>query len=434
MLQAKIKQLAQELNTATIAWRRDFHRHAEVGWTEYRTSSIVADELEKLGYEVLVGDNILAAEAMMGVPSAEECALQKERALAQGANPKWVNQMDGGKTGVLGIMKCGRPGPTLAFRFDIDANDAVETTEDGHRPYKEGFASINHGALHACAHDGHTAIGLTVASILAAIKDELAGTVKIIFQPAEEGVRGAKAMMVKGIVDDVDYLIGMHLGVNLRKTGQFAAKTAGFLATTKLDATFTGVPAHAGAAPETGRNAILAAATATLNLHAISRHSQGSSRVNVGVIQGGTGRNVVPANAVLKLETRGTTSEINNYVYTEAMRILEAAAQMYDVKLSVKEVGGAAGCGCDEEFVQRIAKIAQDSGLFTEMVADGNIGGSEDCTYFMEKVQQRGGQATYVMVGTALAAGHHDFRFDFDEAAMQPAAAFMACAAADILK
>lgn len=115
--------------------------------------------------------------------------------------------------------------------------------------------------------------------------------VKIIFQPAEEGVRGAKAMMVKGIVDDVDYLIGMHLGVNLRKTGQSRGQDGGLLATTKLDATFTGVPAHAGAGRfETGRNAILAAATATLNLHAvISRHSQGSSRVNVGVIQGGTG-------------------------------------------------------------------------------------------------------------------------------------------------
>lgn len=143
----------------------------------------------------------------------------------------------------------------------------------------------------------------------------------------------------------------------------------------------------------------------------------------------------MPANAVLKLETRGTTSEINNYVYTEAMRILEAAAQMYDVKLSVKEVGGAAGCGCDEEFVQRIAKIAQDSGLFTEMVADGNIGGSEDCTYFMEKVQQRGGQATYVMVGTArLRQDIMTSALDFDEAAMQPAAAFMVRAAADILK
>ena len=88
------------------------------------------------------------------------------------------------------------------------------------------------------------------------------------------------------------------------------------------------VAIHAGAAPETGKNAILAACTATLNLHAISRHSQGISRVNVGVIQGGSGRNVIPANSVIKVETRGVNSEINEYIYNEAVRIIEAAAMM----------------------------------------------------------------------------------------------------------
>lgn len=425
--------LAKDLKMEAVRRRRDFHRYAEVAWTEYRTASAVADVLVKLGYEVAVGAEVVAGEAMMGVPSAKELASHTERAIAQGANPEWVAKMAGGKTGVVGVLRFAKPGPTVALRFDMDANDAIEAEEEGHRPFREGFASVNKGAMHACGHDAHTAVGLAVAEVLAGLKAELAGTVKLIFQPAEEGVRGAKAMLVKGVVDDVDVIVGMHFGVNLRKTGQVACRTEGFLATTKLDAVYTGVPAHAGAAPETGRNALLAAATAALNLHAISRHSQGASRVNVGVLQAGTGRNVVPANAVIKLETRGTTSAINEYVFAEAVRIVKAAADMYGVKVDMAEMGGAAGCESDDVLVERIRRVAERSGLFGEILPAGNIGGSEDCTYFMERVQQRGGLAAYVMVGTELAAGHHDFRFDINEDALPLAIALMACVAADVL-
>ena len=111
--------------------------------------------------------------------------------------------MTGGKTGVMGVMEFDKPGPTVALRFDMDANDLVEAEDENHRPYTAGFASVNKGAMHGCGHDGHTAIGLTVARILAVLKEDLAGKVKLIFQPAEEGVRGAKAMVAKGIVDDV---------------------------------------------------------------------------------------------------------------------------------------------------------------------------------------------------------------------------------------
>ena len=429
----KIIEMARNLDAATVARRRDFHRYAEVAWTEFRTAAVVATTLTRLGYEVKAGAEVVAAEAMMGVPSAKELDRHAERALAQGADPVWVEKMKGGKTGVVGVLKFAKPGPTVALRFDMDANDAVEAEDEGHRPFREGFASVNKGAMHACAHDAHTAVGLAVAEVLAALKDELAGTVKLIFQPAEEGVRGAKAMMAAGVVDDVDAILGMHLGINVKKTGQVACRTEGFLATTKIDAVFTGVPAHAGAAPETGKNALLAAATAAINLHAISRHSQGASRVNVGVMQAGTGRNVVPANAVIKLETRGTTSAINEYVYEEAVRIIRGAAEMYGVKVEMAEMGGAAGCDCDDAMVERVRAVAERSGLFSEMLPSGNLGGSEDCTYLMERVQQRGGLATYVMVGTELAAGHHDFRFDINEASMMPAVAFVAMAAADLL-
>ncbi|MBP2637331.1 MAG: amidohydrolase [Firmicutes bacterium] len=432
-MDTKIKELVHSLGPKIIERRRDFHKHAEVAWTEFRTAAIVADTLTKLGYEVLAGDEAVAADAMMGVPSAAVLQQHQERAIAQGASPEWVSKMTGGKTGVVGTLIFAKPGPTVALRFDMDANDAVETEETTHRPFKEGFASVNRGAMHACGHDGHTSIGLAVAEILAVCKDQLAGTVKFIFQPAEEGVRGARAMMEKGVVDEADVLVGMHIGFNANKTGQLACQIDSFLATTKLDAVFTGVAAHAGAAPEAGRNALLAAASAALNLHAISRHSQGPSRINVGQLAAGTGRNVVPPNAVIKLETRGTTSVINEFMFTESVRVIKAAAAMYDVQVELKEMGGAAGAESDRSLVESLEVTGRRLGIFDEIIPRCYFGASEDCTYFMERVQQRGGKAAYIMIGADLVAGHHDLRFDFDEAALSKAVEFIAAATCDML-
>ena len=433
-MKQRINELALALTAKAVERRRDLHRHAEVAWTEFRTAALVADTLTALGYEVQAGAEVVAAEGMMGVPSAAELEKHAQRALAQGANPAWVEKMKGGKTGVVGILRTGKPGPTVALRFDIDANDVLESKEETHRPFRDGFASVNDGVMHACGHDGHTSIGLGVAEVLAGLKNELVGTIKLIFQPAEEGVRGAKAMVMAGVVDDVDVLLGLHIGFVLRRSGGICCRTSGFLATTKLDAVFTGVPAHAGGAPETGRNALLAAATAAVNLHAISRHSAGASRINVGVLNAGSGRNVVPANAVLKIETRGVTSAINEYVYEESVRIINAAAAMYGVKVSLAEMGGAAGCDSDAVLGDRLRQIAEDSGLFEEQVDRADLGGSEDCTYFMERVQQRGGLAAYMVVGSEIAAGHHDSRFDFDENVMPKAIAMVATAAVDLVK
>ena len=432
-MDANIIRAAQALKDKTVARRRDFHKHAESAWTEFRTASLVAQALADLGYQVLTGGEVVEASAMMGVPTKAELDRHVDRALSQGADRSWVEKMRGGKTGVVGVLKCAKAGPTVALRVDMDANDLVEAEDEKHRPFREGFASVNSGAMHACGHDGHTAVGLGVAEVLAGMRDQLGGTLKLIFQPAEEGVRGAKAMLDRGVVDDVNYIVGAHLGVNLKKTGQLACRTEGFLATTKFDATYTGTPAHAGAAPEAGRNAILAAATAVLNLHAIARHSQGASRVNVGVIQGGTGRNVVPARAVIKLETRGATTAINEYVYREALRIIEAAGAMQGVQVKVDLMGSAAGCDNDAALVERIQRVALRQQLFREIVPAGNIGGSEDCTYFMERVQKNGGQAAFIMVGAELAAGHHESLFDFNEDALPPAIALLSGVAADLL-
>lgn len=416
-METSIEQLVASIEPELVSLRRDFHKYAEVGWTEFRTTAILAEKLTELGYKVELGEKVIKREAMMGVPKADILQKHMERAVAQGANPELVRQMAGGMTGLVATLYCG-PGPIVALRFDIDANDINEAQDDKHRPYREGFASVNPVMMHACAHDGHAAGGLGVAIVLAAIKNSLSGTVKLIFQPGEEGSRGASAMEAAGVLEGVDYILGGHLGVNAKKLGDLICNTGEFLATTKLDVTFTGKPAHAGAAPEEGRNALLAAATCALSLHAIARHGQGASRVNVGVLQAGQGRNVIPPNAFMQVETRGITTEIEDYMSGEAQRIIQAAANMYGVKCDIDFVGGTKSGQSDPEMAQLVKEVAQTMPCFTNIMDYGSIGGTEDFSHLMTIVQKHGGKGTYIQVGTELAAGHHQFYFDFNEKAI----------------
>ena len=141
----------------------------------------------------------------------------------------------------------------------------------------------------------------------------------------------------------------------------------------------------------------------------------------------------MPADAVLKLETRGVTTEINDFIYAESVRILQAAAAMYDVSVKIAEMGGAASGVSDDVLVEQMRQYAEKSKLFTELCDVTDIGGSEDCTYLMDRVQKQGGKASYIMIGTELAAGHHNSRFDFDEAAIGSAVKFMSGAVAEML-
>ena len=432
-LDAKITQMADAMADELIRQRRDLHRHPEPGWTEFRTASIVAKTLSELGYEVQVGREVMEESARMGVPSDDVLAREKERARSEGADPTWLDRMDGGFTGVVGTMHFARKGPVVGIRFDMDSNDVTETDAPEHFPNSEGFASCHAGAMHACGHDGHTSVGLGVARIFAALRDELAGTVKLVFQPAEEGVRGAHAMVEKGVVDDVNYMLGAHFGFKAKETGSVACNVVGFLATSKYDAHFVGVPAHAGAAPEEGKNAVLATACAALNLHAISRHSGGASRINVGYMEAGSGRNVIGDKGLLRIETRGATSAINRYMEQEAERIIKAAAAMYDVNVTIEKAGGAAGGNNTPELASYLENRAKELGLFRDIMSETNFGASEDFSYFMERVQERGGQAAYMMIGAQLAAGHHDSRFNFDEKALVYAAKMIAASGASLL-
>ncbi|PHM50731.1 amidohydrolase [Xenorhabdus miraniensis] len=418
LLSESIQQMTEKLQN----WRRDFHHFAESGWFEFRTATIVADELHRLGYSLKMGKEVLKAEARMGLPSAQELQEQEQRAVKQGALAEWLPHFSGGFTGIVATLDTGKTGPTLAFRVDMDALDLNEEQTHVHRPYAEGFSSCNAHMMHACGHDGHTAIGLGLAHILKKHQSHLTGKIKLIFQPAEEGTRGAKSMVEAGVVDDVDFFIAIHLGLGVSH-GELVCGCDNFLATTKIDVTYRGVSAHSGAKPEEGRNALLAAAQAALGLHAIPRHSEGSSRINVGVLQAGIGRNVVPDYALMKIETRGKTNEINEFIYHQALSIIEGAAKMQGVEYELKLMGAAQSSLPSPAWVDFIYQQTQKNIPELSSVAKNlqQPAGSEDATYFMERVKANGGQATYLIFGTELSAGHHNERFDFDENVMKTA-------------
>lgn len=415
MQQKHISHQVNQIKEKVISWRRDFHRYPEVGWTEFRTSARIADILSEMGFEVQVGSEVIKKESRMGVPDAQTLIKAKEQALKKGANPQWIQKMEGGLTGVVGIWDTKRPGPTIAFRFDIDALNILEDQTEDHMPCREGFRSEREGVMHACGHDGHTAIGLGMASLISRLEESLIGKVKLIFQPAEEGVRGAKAMVDAGVLDGIEYFFSGHLGVLARKENQIVCGVTDFFATTKMDVTLEGIPAHAGLAPHEGRNALLAAATIALQLHAISRHGNGQSRINVGTLQAGEGRNIIPSKARLQLETRGTTNEVNQYMVEEALRIIHSAAQMYGVKEHVEFAGQAVATQCDAGLIEWIGELVKTIERVDEVIPTLSFNASEDATYMMEKVQSQGGKASYLLFGTPLKAGHHHHSFDFSE-------------------
>lgn len=214
-----INQLAPKMTE----WRRDFHLHAESGWLEFRTASKVAEVLDGLGYQLALGRDVIDADSRMGLPDEETLAQAFQRARAQGAPERWLPAFEGGFAGVVATLDTGRPGPTLAFRVDMDALDLNEQHDDSHRPHRDRFASCNDGMMHACGHDGHTAIGLGLAHVLKEYAAQLNGTMVLIFQPAEEGTRGARAMVAAGVLDEVDYFTAIHIGTGILPAPSSAA-------------------------------------------------------------------------------------------------------------------------------------------------------------------------------------------------------------------
>ncbi|CAG37586.1 M20 family metallo-hydrolase [Desulfotalea psychrophila] len=422
----KIHRILEELESRLVEFGRKLHNHAESGWTEFWATAFIADILIEAGYHVKMGREVLDADFRMGLPDDEALHAAAERAIAQGANPDLVEKMRGGFTGLVADLKAG-PAARIALRFDIDSNTLQECEEVGHRPFDEGFSSRNNGSCHACGHDGNATIGLGIALALAQLRESVSQNIRLIFQPAEEGVRGALPMVRAGVVDGIKALVGCHMGFKAFHTGGLILGAGKFLATSKFDAHFTGVSSHAGAYPEEGQNSLLAAATASLNMHAIPRHSGGATRITVGRMEAGEGRNIIPAQATLVSETRGETTELNDFMLEKAKKVIKHSAGMYDQAWQIKMMGGCKSGESDAEMIALLRQSAEKVSFFqSELIEDYvEFGGSDDVTEFMAAVQEQGGIASYCLAGTELVAGHHNYRFDFNEATLAPAAEFL---------
>src|SRR5688500_17638942 len=222
-LQAGAAGLSQKL----VEDRRRFHALAELGWRERKTTDAIVERLAALGFSVASGREFLKDAPLLGTePGAERP-----------------------QTGCAAELDGGRPGPTVCLRVDIDALPITEAPAP-HRPSADGWASAAPGVMHACGHDGHVAIGLGIASLLSPlVRDNGAGRLRMLFQPAEEGVRGGRALVDAGWVHDVDLLLGFHIGFGV-PAGTVAVGVRGFLATEKLRVRLQGRAAHAGKAPE----------------------------------------------------------------------------------------------------------------------------------------------------------------------------------------
>jgi aminobenzoyl-glutamate utilization protein A len=390
-------------------FRREFHKCAETGWLEFETTVKIIKYLKSFGYDVIYGKKIHSER--MGLP--DEGTMREHRDKLKLEADFDLSEILEGYTGAVAILDTHKDGPTIAMRFDIDANEIEETKDASHIPNKKNFASLNKNMMHACGHDGHIAIGLSVAQKIAEIRDNLRGRFIFIFQPAEEGVRGAKSIADTGILNGVDYLLSGHIGFRAEES-EIVCGTLGFLATSKLDIYFEGKPAHAGASPELGRNALLAAASCALNLHTLTQFGGGMSRLNVGVLKAGNARNIVPHKAEMQIETRGENEEVNELLLTKVQNVIEGSAKSFDVKYKVVRVGGAPSYNeFDKDFIERVANNLNVDGY--KVTIGKPFGGSEDITYLMNEVEKNGGKSVYFMFGTKLTSPHHNNRFDFDE-------------------
>ncbi|GKX59363.1 amidohydrolase [Leminorella grimontii] len=400
-------------NDTLVKWRREFHRYPETGWAEFVTTARLIEKLEAMGHTVLTGESIINPAFVRGrSPAIVEKA--KRAAKERGIDDALLARI-GDYTGCAVVFDTGRPGPTVAFRFDIDCVNVQETDRNEHTPNREGFSSTNPGYMHACGHDGHTAIGLGVARWLVENRDmPLKGVIKLIFQPAEEGVRGARPIAESGILDDVDYFACGHLGCDI-PSGVVVAAPERYLSTLKMDMRFKGKAAHAGMEPHAGKNALLAACNATVQIMSLPTHGEGMTRVNVGVLKAGEGRNVIPSFAEMQVEVRGENEKINNYMTEEALRRAKGVAQSFDVELETEVMGEAVDFIPDDEMTAYVTDIAQTVPGVKEVQRTMNFNGSEDATLLIKCVQAHGGKAAYFVVGSDIPAGHHQAEFDIDE-------------------
>jgi amidohydrolase len=384
---------AASLYDELIARRRDLHMYPELAYEEHRTAGIIAEELQRLGYEVRTG--------FAG-------------------------------TGVVGILEGATDGPTVLYRSDMDA---LPIHEENDVPYK----SCNPGKMHACGHDGHMSIALGVAKLLAQHRDQLRGCVKFVFQPGEEGAGGALAMIDDGILQDPapDVVLGLHLW-NILPFGKVGvAEGAMMSGSSVFNIVVRGKGGHA-AMPHTTIDPVSCTGQLITALHTIvGRKMNAMSGAVVlsvtGVQSSNFKHNIIPE----KVDIMGTFRTFNAYT----SELLEQ--HIRDVSHNVCE---SVGCKAEvnvkhltipvvnhPDVVQRVSRIAGRLVGEDNLVHDERTMASEDVSYLLEDTP-----GMFVLVGSAndvrgLNYGHHHPRFDFDERVLPLAVNLMASTVADYL-
>jgi len=388
---------ARALFPYTQSMRRDFHIHPELGFHEVRTGGIVAKELEALGLEVTKGI---------------------------------------GKTGVVGLLEGAKPGPTLLIRFDMDALPITEETG-------AEYASQNQGVMHACGHDGHIAIGLTVAKILQAHRDELNGTIKFCFQPSEEGFNGEEIggneMMIRdGVLDSpkVEKTLALHVW-NEKPIGWVGVVKGPVMAGAELfTVKLTGKGGH-GAIPNLTIDPIVAASQVISALQSITSRNVAplqAAVVSVTTVHSGTAFNVIPQQAELTGTIRTFDLEVRKKVLERFNQIVHGVGEAMGCKVEIDLQRVTPAVVNDNEIAGKVQETAR------QLLPDSNIDttamtmGAEDMAFMQEKVP-----GCYFFIGSNntekhLDYAHHHPKFDFDEEALVRGAALMAAATVDLLK
>lgn len=370
----KIRPEIQKFEEEIIALRRDFHRHPELGFDVQRTAGIVADQLQSLGLGVRTGV---------------------------------------GRTGVVGDLVGAAPGPSIALRADMDALPIQETNDV---PYRSEVPGI----MHACGHDGHTALLLGVARVLASWREKLRGRVRFIFQPAEEGEAGAVAMIEDGCLEGVDEIYGLHLW-NYQPYGEVGVKEGPILAAADMfEIVIRGTGGH-GAAPQGTVDAIVVAAEVIGTLQTIvSRNTNPleSTVVSVGKINGGHNFNVIADRVTLQGTVRAYSETNRQMVKKRLQEILSGFEQVHGAEITLRyndKYPPTVNAPLPTEKLFKAAREIVGSDAGTPYLSMGG----EDFSYFTQQVP-----GCFFFVGSAPqdkdvgSVPHHCSHFDFEEQAL----------------
>jgi len=369
-----IRPEIEALKDTIISTRRDIHQHPELAFDEHRTSKLVAERLESLGIEVQTGV---------------------------------------GKTGVVGTLRGKGDDNIIALRADMDALPIQETSNISYK-------SKNAGIMHACGHDGHTAMLLGTAEALSKQAEKLNGTVKFFFQPAEEGQGGARFMIEDGALEGVDQAYGIHLW-NYQKYGTVGVKPGPIMAAADIfKITIHGKGGH-GAAPQGTKDAVIIAAHLIQTLQTIvSRNTNPieSTVVTVGQINGGYNFNIIADTVTLKGTTRAYKEENRQLIKDRMAEIVSGTEKTFGAKIDLNYEDGYPPTINDYAAAENLLSAAKN------IVGDGAghpylSMGAEDFSYFLQKVP-----GCYFLVGSApkdrepLSVPHHCSHFDIDERAL----------------